>query len=419
MDALLREVEAARDEMLDFAAELVRVPTANPPGENYRECASIIGKKLQEFGFQVEYHIADDRAEHTDKYPRVNVVGHRSGDEPHPLVHLNGHMDVVPAGRGWTLDPFAGTVRDGRLYGRGSSDMKSGIASAVFAAEALRRSGVSLRGSVEISGTVDEESGGYAGVRWLAEKGHIASDRTDYVIIPEPFGRDRVCVGHRGVYWFKVTAHGRMAHGSMPFLGVNAIERMTPLLEAFRTELIPALARRRTEMPVVPDEARRASININTIQGGQVGPVGQTPCVPDRCEMIVDRRFLIEEDFELVKKEISGLIERVASRTPEGGYDLEDLIIFHPVMTPEDSPLTAALQTAIKKVTGQNAKLVASPGTYDHKHVSRVAGVDHCVAYGPGILETAHQPDEYCEVEAVVDATKVLSLVLLESAGNH
>ena len=136
--------------------------------------------------------------------------------------------------------------------------------------------------------------------------------------------------------------------------------------------------------------------------------------------MIVDRRFLIEEDFELVKKEISELIERVASRTPEGGYDLEDLIIFQPVMTPEDSPLTTALQTAIKKVTGENAELVASPGTYDHKHVSRVAGVDHCVAYGPGILKMTHQPDEYCEVEAVVDATKVLSLVLLESVvGKH
>ena len=136
--------------------------------------------------------------------------------------------------------------------------------------------------------------------------------------------------------------------------------------------------------------------------------------------MVVDRRFLIEEDFELVKREISELIARVASRTPEEGYDLEDLIIFHPVMTPEDSPLTAALQTAIKKVTGENAQLVASPGTYDHKHVSRVAGVDHCVAYGPGILEMAHQPDEFCEVEAVVDATKVLSLVLLESVvGKH
>ncbi len=419
MDALLREVETARDEIVDFAAELIRVPTVNPPGENYRDCASTIAKKLEEFGFEVEYHVADDRPEHTEKHPRVNVVGSRSGDEPRPLVHLNGHMDVVPTGQGWTVYPFAGTVRDGHLYGRGSSDMKSGIAAAVFAAEALRRAGISLRGSVEISGTVDEESGGQAGVRWLAEKGHLASDRTDYVIIPEPFGRDRVCVGHRGVYWFKVTARGRMAHGSMPFLGINAIERMAPILEAFRTELSPALAQRTTEMPVVPHEARRASININAIQGGQVGQVGQTPCVPDRCEIIVDRRFLIEEDFELVKKEVSELVERVASRTPEGGYDLQDLVLFHPVMTPEDSPLTAILQDAIKKVTGENAQLVASPGTYDHKHVSRVAGVDHCVAYGPGILEMAHQPDEYCDVEALVDATKVLSLVLLESVGEH
>ena len=419
MDALLKQVETARDEIVDFASELIKIPTVNPPGENYRECASVIGKKLQEFGFEVEYHVAEDRPEHGEKHPRVNIVGHRRGVEPRPLVHLNGHMDVVPAGHGWTLDPFAGTVRDGRLYGRGSSDMKSGIAAAVFAAEALRRAGVSLRGSVELSGTVDEESGGYAGVGWLAEKGLISSDRTDYVIIPEPFGRDRVCVGHRGVYWFKVTARGRMAHGSMPFLGVNAIERMAPLLEAFRTELMPALAERTTEMPVVPYEARKASININAIQGGQVGGTGQTPCVPDRCELIVDRRFLIEEDAELVKKEIAGIVERVGSRTPEGGYDLQDLVLFDPVMTPQGSPLTSGLQDAIKKVTGENAQLVASPGTYDHKHVSRVAGVDHCVAYGPGILEMAHQPDEYCEVESLVDATKVLSLVLLESIGKH
>ncbi len=133
----------------------------------------------------------------------------------------------------------------------------------------------------------------------------------------------------------------------------------------------------------------------------------------------MDRRFLIEEDAELVKKEISAIVDRVGSRTPEGDYDLKELLLFHPVMTPEDSPLTAALEDAIKKVTGENAQLVASPGTYDHKHVSRVAGVDHCVAYGPGILEMAHQPDEYCEVETLVDATKVLSLVLLESVGKN
>jgi succinyl-diaminopimelate desuccinylase len=415
-DAVRKELESARDEIIDFAAELVRIPTVNPPGEHYRDCAEAIGKKLQEFGFDVEYHAAEGRPEHTARHPRINVVGLRRGSEPHPLVHLNGHMDVVPPGEGWTIDPFAGMVRDGRLYGRGSSDMKAGIAAAVFAAEAIRRAGVSLRGSIEISATVDEESGGYAGVRWLAEKGRIASSRTDYVIIPEPFGVDRICIGHRGVYWFKVTAHGRMAHGSMPFLGVNAIEQMAPLLEAIRTELAPALAKRTARMPVVPPEARKASINVNAIQGGQAGTDCQTPCVPDRCEVIFDRRFLIEEDFDDVKREISELLERVVSQAPERNYKLEDLMVFQPARTPEDSPVTAALTTAIHSVTGQEPHIVASPGTYDQKHFARAAGVEHCVAYGPGILELAHQPDEYCEVADVIHSTNVLAQTLLALA---
>src|SRR6059036_2634910 len=102
--------------------------------------------------------------------------------------------------------------------------MKAGLAAAVYAAEAISRAGVELPGTLEVSGTVDEESGGFAGVAWLAERGRIAKGRTDYVVIPEPLNVDRICVGHRGVYWSELTTHGRVAHGSMPFLGVSAID---------------------------------------------------------------------------------------------------------------------------------------------------------------------------------------------------
>src|SRR4029079_1879246 len=98
---------------------------------------------------------------HTTRHPRVNVVGHRSGRAARPLVHLNGHFDVVPAGGGLTIDPFAGVVRDGKIYGRGSCDMKAGIAAALYAAEAIRRAGIELNGSIDVSPTVDEESGGF------------------------------------------------------------------------------------------------------------------------------------------------------------------------------------------------------------------------------------------------------------------
>jgi len=345
------------------------------------------------------------------------VMGVRRGAGAGPLVHLNGHFDVVPAGEGWTVDPFAGLIRDGRVYGRGTGDMKAGLASAIYAAEAVRRAGVRLPGTVEVSGTVDEESGGFAGVAYLAETKRIAAGRTDYVIIPEPHSPDRICVGHRGVYWFEVTTEGRIAHGSMPFLGASAIEHMGAVLEAVRAELKPALAERVTEMPVVPAGAARATINVNALEGGQSRQEVQTPCVADRCRAVFDRRFLLEESFERVRAEVVELLERTAARTPGLRYSLRDLMVVHPTRAPRDSPLIAALERSIQAVMGRPAAHIASPGTYDQKHVARIAGVPHCVSYGPGILELAHQPDEYCPVEDLTDSTRVLALTLLDLNG--
>ncbi len=418
-DRVLREVEAAGAELVDFAAELIRIPTVNPPGNLYRECAETIGRRLTRLDFEVDYVVATERPEHTPEYPRVNVVGLREGRQARPLVHLNGHFDVVPVGAGWTVDPFAGKVRDGKLYGRGSADMKAGLAAAIYAAEAIRRAGVKLLGTIEISGTVDEESGGFAGVAHLAQVGRISAERTDHVIIPEPLDVDRICLGHRGVYWFMVTSHGRIGHGSMPFLGVNAIEQMGPVLEAIRTRLGPSLEDRTTAMPVMPAAARRGSININAIVGGQAGESSQTPCVADRCEAIFDRRFLVEEGFEVARDEVVRLLDEVAREDSSRRYELDDLMIVHPTLTPRDDPLVRSLKSSIQTVLGRPPELIASPGTYDHKHVARIADVPSCVAYGPGILEQAHQPDEWCSVEDMLDSAKVMALTLIELLGTE
>ena len=236
-DRVLKAVEEAADEAVAFTSAMIRVPTVNPPGDAYEDCARLIGDTLKQCDFTVDYTAAEGRPEHTRQHPRINVVGLRQGRLARPLVHLNGHFDVVPAGMGWTMDPFGGEVKDGRIYGRGACDMKAGIAAAVFAAEAIRRAGVELVGSVEISGTVDEESGGFAGAAYLAQQGRLHASRADCVIIPEPLNVDRICIGHRGVYWFQVTTSGRIGHGSMPFLGVNAIEHMGVVLERFRRDL--------------------------------------------------------------------------------------------------------------------------------------------------------------------------------------
>jgi succinyl-diaminopimelate desuccinylase len=418
-ERVLRAVDELADEVVAFTSELVRMPTVNPPGEGYEECARLIGDRLRRGGLAVEYLPAEGRPEHTPSHPRLNVVGRRPGTANGPVVHFNGHFDVVPAGEGWTVDPFGGEVRDGKIWGRGTGDMKAGLAAAVYAVEALRRAGVETAGALEVSGTVDEESGGFAGVAFLAETGRIARGRTDYVMIPEPLGVDRICIGHRGVWWFQVELRGRIAHGSMPFLGVSAIDHMGALLEAVRTELQPVLATRRTAMPVVPADARRATLNVNAVLGGQAADGIQTPCVADRCRAIFDRRFLIEEGLDGARAEVASLLETLAARIPGFQYEVKDLMVVHPVRTPDGSPLVSALGRAIAGVRGRDAALVASPGTYDQKHVARIAGVEHCVAYGPGILELAHQPDEWCSVGDLVDSTKVLALAALELSGTR
>ncbi len=405
--------------MVDFAAAMVRVPTVNPPGEAYRECAEVIGRQLKAWGHDVQYLEAADRPEHTMTHPRVNVLGRLAGVRPGPCLHLNGHFDVVPPGEGWTTDPFGGTVTDGRLYGRGTADMKGGIAAAATAIEAVRRAGIELVGSVELSGTVDEETGGFAGVAHLARSRIIDSQRTDWVIIPEPFGPKRVCVGHRGVYWFRVVAHGHAAHGSMPYQGRNAIADMAVLLEHMRTELQPRLEGRKSALPVVPEASRVGTLNINSVLGGQAGESLQSPCVADRCEAVVDRRFIPEESFEQVRDEIVDLIRAVEADGARGPFALEDMLVVRPTRTPVPSSLVDALQTAAAAVTGRELALVASPGTYDHKHVTGIAGIQECVAYGPGRLEQAHQPDEWVSVADMVEAAKVLALTVVELLGQR
>ncbi len=415
-DAVLRAVEDTRDEMVAFAQELIRVPTVNPPGECYLPCAKVLGDALVRDGFDVEYVSAEGRPEHTPSHPRVNVVG-RKGGAHRPCIHLNGHIDVVPVGDGWTRDPFGGVVEGGRLYGRGASDMKGGIAAARFAVEGIRRAGVALAGSVEFSGTVDEESGGWAGVAHLASVGRLTRDRVDRVIIPEPLGVGQVCIGHRGVYWFELTTKGRIAHGSMPFLGVSAIDHMDEVLHQLRTTLGPSLARRITGMPVVPAGARQATLNVNSLWGGQPHEAMQTPCVADRCTAVFDRRFLLEESVDDVRREIADVLDDVRRRVPAFDCELRERLLVHPVATPSDSPLVASMRAAIEQVLGTRAEIVASPGTYDHKHVTRIGGITECIAYGPGRLELSHQPDEWCDIAEMVHAAQVLALGILDFVG--
>ena len=423
VDRVLSEAAVCGEEAAHFSAELIRVPTVNPPGDAYRECAELLGVRLEADGFETEYVEGPG----TDpKRPKVNVLARRRGRDARPALHLNGHIDVVPPGAGWTVDPFGGEIKGGWLYGRGSADMKAGLAAAVFAAEAVRRSGVSLRGTIEISGTVDEESGGLAGVAHLARIGRVTSRTTDYVIIPEPFSPTRICIGHRGVLWFRILAHGRIAHGSMPFLGVSAIDAAAEAALGLREALGDLV----TELPVVPEGARRPTLNVNSIAGGQVieglgesafldghGQGLPSPCVADQCELVVDRRYLLEEGADAVRAEVREVLSGVEARRPGVRFEIEEVLSVKPTHTPDDCRLVESLSRGIEAATGQSADLVASPGTYDHKHFQRIGGIGQCVAYGPGELEQAHQPDERCALSDITESTQVMALTIVDLLG--
>ncbi|PHS22772.1 MAG: succinyl-diaminopimelate desuccinylase [Robiginitomaculum sp.] len=412
LENTLYEIDQRVDDLVGLAVDLIRFPTINPPGDNYRPCAEYIGNRLSKRGFAVEYVRAEGAPGDCDKYPRTNVIARYEGKRPGKCVHFNSHIDVVEVGHGWTVDPFAGVINDGKLYGRGACDMKGGLASSIIAAECLVDMVPDMAGSIEISGTVDEESGGFGGVAYLAQKGYFSEPRVHHVIIPEPLNVDRVCIGHRGVWWAEIETLGRIAHGSMPFLGDCAVRHMGALLARLESDLYPKLKQKRTTMPVVPEGACESTLNINSIHGGQPEIVGSglpAPCVPDSARLVIDRRFLIEEELSEVKSEMLALLDDLSATRPDFSYKIRDLFEVHPVSIDRDDPVAQAVANGIFDMLGKPAEFVCSPGTYDQKHVDRIGKLKSCIAYGPGILELAHQPDEYVDIKDMVSAAKVMA----------
>ena len=420
-EQLFKTIDDRVDELVALTVDLIRFPTINPPGEAYSPCAEYIGTRLKKRGFHTQFVRGEGTPGDTDRYPRTNVIARREGRSSGPTVHFNSHIDVVEAGEGWTVDPFAGVVRDGKVFGRGACDMKGGLAASIIAAEAFMDIYPDFPGSIEISGTVDEESGGFGGVAYLARQGFFSKPRVDHVIIPEPLNKDRICLGHRGVWWAEIETKGQIAHGSMPFLGDCAVRHMGAVVQAFEEELFPALDRKQTKMPVVPEGAKRSTMNINSIHGGQTDDFTglPSPNVPDSCRMIIDRRFLLEEDIATVKHEVTTILDRLARNRPKFDYTIRDLMEVLPLMTERDAPVVTAVAQGIREVFGREPDYVISPGTYDQKHVTRIGHLHDCIAYGPGILDLAHRPDEWVGIADMVESAKVMAIgldVLLRGA---
>jgi succinyl-diaminopimelate desuccinylase len=399
-------VDAREDELVAFLREFLRVETENPPGRNYRDGAMFLSEAMAERDYDVETvtvpeSVVDEHYSDRTDHDRVNVIGRKQGETDGPHIHFTGHFDVVPAGEDWSSDPYEPTIEDGRIYARGASDMKSGIAASLFAVDALEAAGVDVRGSITQSMTVDEETGGFTGLGYLVDEGYVAPENTDYCVYTECFDSSRICLGHRGVLKFHVTAHGEKAHGCMAHDGANAVSAMNEFLtrvEAYREEL----HERTTDLPVTPPESRRADISTTMLDAGYSENV-----VPDRCRATFYRVLVPGESVEDAREEVHGLMTG-AEETTGHAFDYEEIMFAEPTSVPADCTVATTYTDNILEFY-DDTQPVVSPGSDDQRFVVNDAGIEECIVYGPGLLDQAHVVDEYVPIDEVLTATKVMA----------
>ena len=410
--AVLAAVDALAGELVELLQALVRIPTINPPGEAYEDLVAMLGGRLDDLGYATEVlRVPEDRLDELAPLgagsPRPNLVARLEGDGPGPEVHLNGHYDVVPVGNDWSRDPFGGEVADGAVHGRGSADMKSGLAAQVIAVEALRRAGVGWHGRVVQSFVPDEETVGVhnAGTGYLTELGLFAG--ADAVIITEPFAPDGVGLGHKGAIWGRITLRGRQAHGSSPALGVNAVEAMARYLGALDRDLRPLLEERRTDLGVTPPEPR-STLSFDTITGGAA-----TNIVPDRCSVTFNRRLLPGEALDDAREELLAPLRALTDATDGLEFDWDETYATEATLVSEDEPLVQAACRAVRRL-GMTPRLLISAGSDDQRFVVHDAGVTNSIIYGPGQTGLSHTSHEHITVEDLVLGTKGLALILAD-----
>lgn len=408
-------VEAMSGEIVDTLRDLIRIPTVNPPGEKYEEFVEHFGGILTALGYETEvFRVPKDRlaelAPHAEGRPRPNLVARLGDPSSGPKVHLNGHYDVVPVGRDWEHGPFGGEVVDGKLYGRGASDMKSGLVCQVYAVEALRRAGLEFAGEVTQSAVPDEETVGNmnAGMGYLVEQGVVSRENTDALIITEPFGPEGVGIGHKGAIWGEITVHGEKAHGSSPLLGTNAIELAAAFLHRVSFDLQPRLAARTTDLGVTPEESIHSTLSFDTIRGGVA-----TNIVPDRCAMTFNRRLLPGEGVAAAREELLSHLEAHREDDPRFRYEYRETYATEATLVSSDEPLVVAAKRAVEGF-GLAPRELISAGSDDQRFVVHDAGITNSIIYGPGRTRLAHIADEYITVEDLISGTKILAVILYE-----
>jgi succinyl-diaminopimelate desuccinylase len=356
----------ADQDAISLTKSLLRFDTVNPPGRE-RDCAKYAGAMLEEWGFAVQYH------EYSDS--RTSLVARAGGNEKKPPLCLTGHLDVVPLGaRAWTKDPFSGETDGDKLYGRGASDMKAGVAAILLAARAYGKKLVGTPGVVIVLTAAEE--GGCIGSAQLAKTKLLGS--AGAMIVGEPTSNYPL-VGHKGSVKFHARFKGVSAHGSMPELGVNAIYKAAKALAKLEAFDFGVKAHAVMGKP---------TLNVGTIEGGNT-----VNAVPDAASIGVDIRTVPGMDHE-------GLLEKLK----KGALQEAELDVFSnlkPVWTAPDQEWVQRVFEICKPYLSEPATARTAPYMTDAANLLKVYAGAPTVVLGPGEAAMAHQTDEYVSQERI------------------
>lgn len=368
------------DDVRHLLTKLIRSRSLNPPGD-VRECAGLIAEELRKRNLPSEI---------IEEKPGVaNVVSLLQGQAGGKTMVWNGHFDVVPAGENWEFDPFGGEFRDGYIYGRGSSDMKSGLAAMIVALDALKKAQAPFRGRIVFQAVGDEETGSEGGTMLMIRK-KIGAEAA-FAIVSEPTNL-QISIGNRGLRWIEVTVKGRASHAGRPHLGANALQAAARMISGL--EKLDFKARH----PLF--EIPTPSLSVTMMQAGT-----KINIIPERCTFAIDRRMIPGETSETVRREI----EEVVRQNLSTGISAEIRIThegWEPYALDPASSLVAGLSRAVQEVVGEAPRLKGKAGCTDASHLVHKAGIP-TVCFGPGLEDTAHTANERVALEKVVQAAKI------------
>ncbi len=395
--ALLSWLQQREDEMAALLAELVAIPTENPPGENYRACADLLENRLRQVGLECEGLEAGEPKEGTGDSPVCLITTYGRGDR---VLYFHGHYDVVPA---QSREQFQPSRKGHFLFGRGSCDMKGGIVAMLYAILALKECGAELNGRIGLTLVPNEETGGEGGSAWLAAQGRLGRGGIGMLLAEPTSGV--VWNANRGAISLRVRVLGKSAHVGLQHQGENAFERMQRVVERLQ-ELKQEVEERTTNLNIGADQARHSILML----GGQSGGGANFNVVPAECWFTVDRRINPEEDLEEEKAKLIAVLERCKRE----GIPLEWAILQEGQSSAcrEEEPLGEALARSVRAVAGEAPRFEMCPGLLEIRFYA-AQGVP-AYAYGPGLLSVAHGPDEYVDLRKVTECAAIYALAAIE-----